>query len=263
MKHNFKFPTTVFVIIALTGSISGQELAEKNFRYLGKDILNDLRNFYSIYTLKTWTMTLSNSALIAHTPIDPFVAYTYQEYIRGPRSDAVAKIFDPIGEWKKTWLVYLPLAVFDYIPWKNQPVVLRTIGNWGSRSSRALLLGWPPVALFQRLLGSPRPSQGPSHWQPFATGTGVSGHVFVAAIPFLAAASMTEKPWLKGIFIAASTGSCVGRINDNKHYTSQVLLGWVAAWLSIRAISKTENGYGNKSARLIFTGDQLRVCFNF
>lgn len=263
MKHTLKFLTAAFTILALAGSISARNLAEKNFRYFGKDIVNDMRNFYSLYTLKTWAMGLSGSACIAYSPIDPTVAYMYQEYIRGPRSDAVARIFDPLGEWKKTWLVYLPLSVFDYIPWKKQPLVIRTIGNWGSRSSRALLLGWPSVVLFQRVLGAPRPYQGSSLWQPFQYATGVSGHVFVAGIPFLAAAGMTEKPWLKGIFIAASFGSCIGRINDDKHYTSQVALGWLAAWLSIRAISKTEENYTRKKVNLEFTGDRIGVCFRF
>ena len=262
MKHIIIFLTATFTILALTGSISAQNLAEKNFRYFGRDILNDIRNFYSLRTLVIWSASLSGSAMIAYSPIDPFVSYTYQEYIRGPRSDAVARVFDPLGEWKKTWPVFLGCSVFDYIPWKKQTSALRIIGNWGSRSSRALLLGWPSVALFQRVIGSPRPIWGSSYWQPFRYGTGVSGHAFVGAIPFLAAASMTENPLLKGIFIATSTGVSIGRINDNKHYTSQVVLGWIAAWLSIQAISKTEKSYKHTAMDILFQVNGIRVSFN-
>jgi hypothetical protein len=262
MKHTKKVLIAAYIILALTGSIPAQNLAEKNFRYFGRDIINDIRNFYSLRTLVIWSASLSGSAMIAYSPLDPFVSYTYQEYIRGPRSDAVSRIFDPLGEWKKTWPVFFGCSVFDYIPWKKQTSFLRIIGNWGSRSSRALLLGWPSVALFQRVIGSPRPIWGSSYWQPFRYGTGVSGHAFVGAIPFLAAASMTENPWLKGIFSAASTGVSIGRINDNKHYASQVVLGWIAAWLSIQAISKTERSYKHTSMDIQFHGNGIRVSFN-
>jgi len=118
MKHIIIFLTATFTILALTGSISAQNLAEKNFRYFGRDILNDIRNFYSLRTLVIWSASLSGSAMIAYSPIDPFVSYTYQEYIRGPRSDAVARVFDPLGEWKKHPKVRL-WEVFQYLQYPD------------------------------------------------------------------------------------------------------------------------------------------------
>ena len=243
---------------------SVQNLAQKDFTYFGRDIFNDAKHFYSKETLRYWSMALSQSLLLSYTPIDNSIGEAYQESIRGPKSDKVAKLVKPLGKWEKTWPIFFAASVFDYIPWKNQPPVLRTVGNWGSRSSRTLLLGWPSVALFQRVVGSPRPNTGISEWQPFENASGVSGHAFVGAVPFLAAATMAENIWLKSMFITASTATGISRINDNKHYTSQVVLGWLAAWLSARAVSITEKSYARRSniSLLVYgNGIQVAGCF--
>ena len=119
------------------------------------------------------------------------------------------------------------------------------------------------MLLFQRTIGSDRPAADNSRWKLFANATGVSGHAFVGAIPFLAAESMTDNPWLKGIFITASTATAISRINDNMHYFSQVGLGWLIAWLSTRAVSRTDDSRKNNSLEVLFNGNGIEVVFNF
>ncbi len=238
-------------------------LAKKNIRFFGQDLLNDLKYFYSFLSLKAWSLGLAGSALFSYTSIDNSIAKAYQRYVRGPRSDFISEKIKPLGDWKKTWPFYFACSVFDYVQWEKQPRFLRIIGSWGSRSSRALLLGWPCVALFQRVIGSDRPYTGDSRWHPFKYASGVSGHVFVGAIPFLAASEVTDNVWIKGIFIAGSTSMVVSRINDNKHYTSQAVLGWLAAWLSLRAISKTENNYKKSDLNVIFYGNRIELSYQF
>ncbi len=241
-----------------------QNLAEKDFTYFGRDIFYDFKNFYSKETLRLWSTALSQSLLLSYSPADNNISDAYQESIRGPRSDKISKALKPLGKWEKTWPIFFAASVFDYIPWRKQPPVLRTVGSWGSRSSRALFIGWPSVAVFQRVVGSPRPNTGVSKWQPFKNASGVSGHAFVGAVPFLAAGSMTENIWLKSMFIVASTATGISRINDNKHYTSQVTLGWLAAWLSVRAISITEKSYKKQnSLNLNVYGNGLQVSYSF
>jgi membrane-associated phospholipid phosphatase len=248
----------------ITQKYSVHNLAEKDFSYFARDIFNDLKHFYSKQTLLLWSTGLSQSLLMSYSPTDIAVGEAFQESIQGPRSDKVAELVKPLGKWERTWPIFLAASVFDYIPWKKQPPVLRTVGHWGSRSSRALALGWPPVALFQLAIGSPRPNTGISKWQPFKNESGVSGHAFVGAVPFLAAGSMAENIWLKSVFIVASTATGVSRINDNKHYTSQVVLGWLAAYLSVRAVSLTEKSYNTRNdLSFMVYGNGIRVAYCF
>ena len=67
-----------------------------------------------------------------------------------------------------------------------------------------------------------------------------SGHAFIAAIPWLNLAKRTgnlNTRW------AARFGSVLtgwSRINDRKHYLSQVVLGWSIAWNAVEAVHGNE-----------------------
>ena len=82
---------------------------------------------------------------------------------------------------------------------------------------------------------------GSSHWHPFRRANAVSGHAYIGAIPFITAAQMTDKPVVKGLFYVLSTVCAWSRINDDAHYLSQAVLGWYLAYLSVRAVTKTES----------------------
>jgi hypothetical protein len=103
-----------------------------------------------------------------------------------------------------------------------------------------MLVGVPPLLFFQNALGTSRPNESDSYWHPFEDNNGVSGHSFMGAVPFLTAAKMTKNPWLKPLFFLASMFCGASRINDNKHYFSQAVLGWWMANLAASGINKTE-----------------------
>ena len=110
------------------------------------------------------------------------------------------------------------------------------VGEWGSRSLRMFVVGAPPLYVMQWVTGASRPADGGgSQWHSFADNNGVSGHAFIGAIPFLAAADMVESPLLKGTLYVCSTFVGFSRMTDNAHYPSQVFLGWYLAWASSRA----------------------------
>jgi hypothetical protein len=99
--------------------------------------------------------------------------------------------------------------------------------------------------------GASRPSEDVgSQWHFFNDNNGVSGHAFVGAVPFLAAADMVESPLLKGTLYVCSTFVGFSRMTDDAHYPSQVFLGWYLAWASARAVDATE---------LEFAGMELKV----
>jgi len=93
----------------------------------------------------------------------------------------------------------------------------------------------------QVCLGGDRPHDESigSRWRPFQYGHGVSGHAFVGAVPFITAAQMAENPWLKGGLYCLSVLPGWSRIEHDKHYLSQVGLGWWLAYLACSAVDTT------------------------
>ena len=132
--------------------------------------------------------------------------------------------------------------------WKNHRVGFDTpladcVEAWGYRSSRAFLVGAPAVIVLQNLTGASRPgeSSAGSDWKPFDDNNGVSGHSVVGAVPFLVAARMTNRPLVKGAFLLGSGLGAYGRLCDDGHYLSQVLMGWSLAWISVEATTMTDH----------------------
>lgn len=66
----------------------------------------------------------------------------------------------------------------------------------------------------------------------------------MSALPFINAAKMTERPWLKSAFYLGSLLGPLSRVNDNAHYTSQAGLGWGMAFLAASAVDRTESQNG-------------------
>lgn len=109
--------------------------------------------------------------------------------------------------------------------------------HWGYRSVRTFILGGLQQVILTNALGSGRPSRHEdSKWQPFRYSTGVSGHAFYGAIPFITAAMMTDPFWAKASLYFLSTLPGLSRINNGSHYLSQVIMGWMLAFLSARSV---------------------------
>ena len=118
-----------------------------------------------------------------------------------------------------------------------------TLGEWGDRSFRATLVGVPTLLILQRGLGGSRPNDinGTSDWSFWNDDNGASGHAFIGAIPFLSAAQMTDNQFLKASLICASTAVAWSRVNDNDHFLSQSIIGWMIAFTAVNAVEKTND----------------------
>ncbi len=152
--------------------------------------------------------------------------------IRSSASDWFAHLVKFWGErfWAAAWVL---MAVVDACLCSN------TISRWGRRNFEALCIGLPMLWTTQRVLGANRPlSENASpRWRPMQADNSASGHAFMAAVPWLVFARGLDHRIYSLLARAASVLTGWSRINDRKHYLSQVVLGWVIAWNAVEAVT--------------------------
>ncbi len=204
------------------------------------NVFRDFANYYTTSTLGEFIVILAPAAVFANSDWDADVGNWYQAHIRSASTDRAANYFRPLGEGTYLIPIYVSAKFvgeyFDDLPG------MALLGEFGDRTSRALLVGGLPFLAVQGLTGGGRPQLyvDESYWRPFHSSHGASGHAFLGALPFLALAGMTDEPLAKCFFYACSPWTGFTRINDNVHYISQVWLGWWMAYLGTEAVYKTE-----------------------
>ncbi len=178
----------------------------------------------------TWLL----GGIMANTDIDRKIQDAYNEYIWSETTDDVARIVKTFGDTETVWL-YAGLAAYNRLACDRD---CGRIPEWGDKSLQAILIGLPAVWSSQAILGGDRPYRGNSFWTPFQFGRqhAVSGHAFVGAVPFLTAAQMTDNDAAKGVLYLMSTLTAWSRLNDQKHYFSQALMGWLYASKATEAV---------------------------
>jgi len=216
----------------------------------GHKIVEDYRNFYDCDGLVSTAAAFGAGAIMANTGFDDTMQNAWQQ---GVEPTALGTFFSgckDIGEGRYVLPIFGVAAVTGAV-FEGNPVG-DVVGEWGSRSLRMFVVGGPPVYVLQMATGAGRPSEDRgSSWQFWNDNNGVSGHAFVGAIPFLAAADMVESPLLKGTLYVCSTFVGFSRMTDNAHYPSQVFLGWYLAWASSRAVSMTETHFAGMEIRVV------------
>jgi len=177
---------------------------------------------------------VAGAAVFANTGIDRYIRNKYQNDLRGHDTDEATKIFNISGS--EVALVIAPAYLGAYGAGKL--LHNSTMSEWAINSLRATVVGGPALLLMAAATGGDRPTEGDSKWGAFNNFHGVSGHTYFSAVPFITAAKMSDNPYQKAIFYGLSTLTGLGRINDDKHYFSQVALGWYLAYLSCAVVDK-------------------------
>lgn len=202
---------------------------------------SDYQHFYWSRNLIYVGISILIAAPIANTQADREFREWYESQAGHGRSrgvDRTAHVFREFGEFRYTLPVYFAASLGGHLFPDHS--VLAPLGEFGDRSLRALAVGAPTVGVLQVTLGTDRPESGHSRWIPFRSRHAVSGHTFVGAVPFLTAASMVDNPALKAAFYAGSVATGWSRIHEDRHYLSQVILGWCIAYLSVESVNWTE-----------------------
>ncbi len=175
---------------------------------------------------------------MANTPIDESLQHFYQTHIRSTDSDAFLTFWKQFGQ-NEIVAVYAAIGIAG-LTLKN-PFTQQLF----NKCYRAFIVGTIPLYVTRILTGGSRPTDEgeTSHWKPFTKLHGVSGHTYTGAILFITLAQMTNNFLLKSLFYGASTLTGISRINSDKHYPSQVLLGWIMAYAACDAINYTDSNY--------------------
>ena len=204
-------------------------------------VVADYRNYYRWHTALEMGIAVGLAAPLANTSLDQDFRDWYQQDVRSSGTDDLSSFWKPWGEGKIFVPAWAGLAVVGKML-EDRPV-FSVVGDFSDRTTRAYIVGAPPMLLMQFVLGASRPGETPdtSHWKPFDDTNSVSGHAFIGAVPFLTAANMVENPWAKGTFYALSTFTGWSRVNDDRHYLSQVCLGWYMAYLAARSVDETQH----------------------
>jgi len=191
--------------------------------HLDQRIVGDYQTFFQKQPLVGLGAYLLGSFSMAHSGIDQHLQDHWQETWHSKNQRFVRS--KALVRHEGTLLIpaYLGCALWDNISGSPTP---SRVAKFGQNSLRIMALGAPLQILLTRAIGSSRPVDHAPDWHPFQGRRGVSGHAFYGAVPFLALSMLFDDPLPKMGFLALSALPGLARINDDKHYPSQVLMGY-------------------------------------
>jgi hypothetical protein len=232
----------VLATLLLGGLVIGGLRRRKESPERGPDPLQQLvPTARRLYTRRNFVKTAgatAGAAALAYSGIDELFDEWHRNSVRGDASDAVAHVAKGFGENE----IATAAMIYAIADWALPGTA---IGRWGRQCFTATACGLPVLWTWQRVLGGSRPSdekEWGSRFRPFADENTVSGHTFLGAIPFLVGAREIGHPVPAWGLRALSPMTGWSRINDERHYVSQVLLGYGLAFEAARASEEVSSG---------------------
>jgi len=203
-------------------------------------VWQDHRNYYGARNFWEMGYALAGASVLANTSLDADFQGWYRRDVRTSSSDDFARFCKVFGEGEIFAPSFACLALATSL--LPEGPLVSTTGEFADRTTRAYLVGAPPMLFMQGFLGGSRPGEDPgeSRWKAFDDNNAVGGHAFMGAVPFITAAQMSDRPLVKTALYACSTLTAWSRINDDAHYLSQVCLGWWMAYMACRAVDETQ-----------------------
>jgi len=188
------------------------------------------RRQYSRRSFLLLGAAVAGAGVAVYSGLDAAVSDWHERKVRSAASNRVSRVGYELGN-RPWFLVWLAVAAVD--AWVRSGPFSR----WGRANFEAMVVGLPILWTVQRGLGADRPSaEFPTpHWQPLHKDHAASGHAFIAAVPWLNAARALGLHRWQPLLLAGSWLSAWSRLNDRKHYLSQIWLGWFIAWQATAA----------------------------
>lgn len=171
------------------------------------------------------------AGILAYSGADEAVESFHAQTMRSAGTDRAAHVLKFCGErfWFVNWLVVAAIDAW----WRSTPW-----SRWSRDNFETMVVGLPVLWTVQRGLGANRPSSeaGNPRWRPLAAPNSASGHTFMAALPWLNLAARCGHRPLAAASRVASVATGWSRLNDRKHYPSQIVLGWTIAANAVYAV---------------------------
>jgi len=214
-------------------------------------VLDDHRHYYSAQNFWEMGYALAGASVLANTSLDEDFQGWYQREVRSSGTDDFADFCKTFGEGD----IFIPSFACAALAASILPEgpLVSTTGEFAGRTTRAYLVGAPPMLFMQGLLGGSRPGEDPvgSGWKAFDDNNAVSGHAFMGAVPFITAAQMSDRPLARAALYACSTLTAWSRVNDDAHYLSQACLGWWMAYMACRAVDGTQTARQTRTCEIV------------
>jgi membrane-associated phospholipid phosphatase len=239
--------------------LPSERYAFELFRKIGSDHLN----YYSPASLASLAAAFALGGVIAHSDADEKLRDALRENLL---ADAAHEYREFIVDHKFLGEGYILLPAYGLIAYVGQGLgdapLAPSVGEWGERSFRAIVVGAPPLLAAQLLTGGSRPGETDheSQWRPLADDNGVSGHAFIGAIPLISAAKMSHGVGWKALFLSASMLPGLSRVTDDAHYPSQVMLGWTMAYVAATAVDLTNRDCSSFVVEPWASGDTVGIA---
>ncbi len=241
MKHvELALVVALLAVFGSGGCSSCPERYASGVEHAWHKIGADYDNYYSRGNLAPLSVCFGAAAVMAHTDVDQDLQDWWQQDVRSDGLDDFSRVAKGFGDGEYVIAAAgAGLLLRELYP---ESFAGETTGQWSDRTLRALIVGAPPLLIMQGVTGGSRPgeSTAESDWIPFHDTNGVSGHAFVGAVPFISAAQMTDDPCLRATLLFGSTLAALSRVNDDRHYASQAVLGWCMAYAACQSVNYTE-----------------------
>lgn len=210
-------------------------------------VMADYKNYYKVKDIVYLGVAVQFQSIPANTNFDSYFQDSYQTQLRNTKTNDVADVAKLFGEHKYMIPISALTSMARLINEDSR------IGKWGEYTVRSYAVGFPPFYFLQHATGGSRPDERSfaSHWRPFKDNNGVSGHSFIGAVPFLVIARQADNhPTIKYLAYTASFATAWSRINDNKHFFSQAMLGWYMGWEAVNAVFRSQDNNASNKAQL-------------
>jgi membrane-associated phospholipid phosphatase len=218
----------VLLIVLLHGA---RDRRPRGRRFLGDTGRHYRRHYYSRRNFLRLGGAIAGAAALAYSGLDERLEEWHAREVRSRRTDSLAAFLHFFGN--RPWFLYWGLFALADAYWYRNSLTL-----WGRKSFDAMVVGLPSLWVVQRGLGAARPSDGTHgpRFRPLADDNTASGHTFIAAVPCLVAARMLRQRPPQTLAYALSPLTGWSRINDRRHYPSQVALGYGLAWTAVETV---------------------------
>lgn len=246
-----------------SGCATPPESRPSPFARFGRAVVEDHRYAYQREQVSQLIVPLGVAGTLANTNADRSLRDRWQDNRRNDFTNDVGRLFRYVGDAGQN-RVSIPLYGLGMLAggYSGEPAQDSPLAVWASHSLRANILGGIQAGILAHALGSPRPPEGESDWNPGEDDNGVSGHAFYGAVPLLTAGHMTNSDGWRYTLYTLSTLPALSRINNDKHYTSQVVMGWSIAWLSTTLIAdRTQDS--RWQVQLLPTPSGARLMFRY